>query len=430
MKDSLFDKDAPEGPHLDRSMMVRVEPVTILTVNTRQGWVDCQPEGDSRLVRRVPIAALYEHPDGSGLFTMPRDGALATLLYPERGTPRLLAYRSEWRGEQGFAGNRPLLSPGDTIVQTSSGAYLGVRNRGILEALSTPGLSWAMTPDTNKFFLRAENMDFRAMGGRWRWRHDRATGLTRLRHDVTDHAQQEIKLETTYGHHNSGALFRQHYQDPTVVPGPQEQRRQVTYSFGNLGGGRRILMDVDDGMYVRDIGQTDEGVVRTKVTDHNPAKRGQWSFEQTIGPQGSTLLKHLLKGLTGNILELMVDEDGTCQIELNGGKTTIEIDADGKVDLQTADTKLTIDDAGQVRMETAKVKLVSDEIRLGSDDADEQLVLGNAWNEHFNMFMATLLLHQHIGNMGAPTGPVIDHASLNLYKMMEAALSDTVFAKK
>ena len=433
---ALFDKNSiPDGATLDRPMGVRVEPVRIISVNSRRGHVDCQAEGDSRLIRQVPMLSPYEHPDGSGLYTLPRPGALAFLMHLDRGTPRILAYRNEWTGDQGYTPKRTALVPGDSVIQTASGAYFLVRNEGIIEAVATPQLRWAMTPGNNRFFLRAESIDLRARGGSWRWLHDRATGQNVLLHEVSSNSEEDTKLTTSYGYHEGGELFRMHYEDgifsepaPGVFVPTLGAKRQATLRIGDLGGGKRFELDIDDGSYHQSIGQTGRGVVRTQVTEStriNKDLRPKWSFESVVGPDGSTLLQHKLEGVAGPIMEMKVDENGTCQMELNAGKTVVTIDPEGAVDLATAKTKLIIDKEGLVRLVTDTLHVVSQTIRLGSDEADERIVLGNMWKTYFDQFMQLLNLHQHIGNLGGPTGPIISR----LVSFADSVLSKTVFSK-
>jgi len=382
VNNTLYDKDSqPHGADLTRPMGVTVELVRVVAVNTRLGYVDCQADSDPRLLRRIPLLSLYEHPDGTGLFVMPRPGALAVLMHFDRGTPRLLAFRNEWLGPAGYLGRRRPMAPGDVLCQTHSGAFFLVRNQGIIEAVSTPDLSWSMTPAANRYRLRAENIELAAIGGGWHWRHYRQDGpddapasRVVLRQEITDRSTQPHKLETTHGWHRDGALYRQHYEEPDLIEdertglpivNPLAPPRQATHVLGDLDrtdhdqdkGRVRQVVNLDDGMYRQSIGQTGRGVVRTHITNRpKTVKNPAWSLDQVLGPEGAALVQTMLKSNKAVLTQLTIDREGLFTLAFNDGQTELTIDAAGQVRLycnnQSANrTILTVDNEGAVHLD-------------------------------------------------------------------------------
>lgn len=283
--DTLFSKGTPPQAQAP-AMGLTIEAVQLVAVNARQGWAHCLVEGSSRVVRQVPLPVVSLNRDGSGLFVVPHEGARAFLFYPSRGQPRLLGFRAEGPVAQ-LAAHWPPLGPGDMVYQSPGGALFAVRDRGIIEARATAGLEWAMVPASNRYRLRAENLDLLVLGGQMRAGHDRETGQTHWRHTVQANAAEDTVVEHSQGHHDTG---------------------------------RRWVLDIDNGSYREEIGQTDDGVVHLHVTGQAPHDR-TWSFDQVIGPQGPELYQQTVTGPQGPLWQMSVDRQGLTTMKFNDGKT-------------------------------------------------------------------------------------------------------------
>jgi len=408
------------------------------------------------------------------------------------------------------------------ILKTPGTSYLLMRRAGFAEWFITPALRQAFLAHTNTYFLRAERMDLRLLGGRHQWTHDRPTGQATLTCQYSPIAglpqaealglalEQPHYLEETRGYHEDGALYQLAYDDPMVSVAAStagDPGRKAILKVGSMGGldtGRRVEWDIDDETYTQSIGQTEDGSVRrTRMTARNTRRRtwhyvqtignvegrlhhekidsgdqdrierevfddgvvktrinkdnSEWDYQQTIGSEGDRL--HHEKIATGDQdrIEREVFDDGVVKTRINRDNSdwdyqqTIGDDAsrvlhekvtagdesrmeftlrgDGSIELDLNDgqTVITVDEEGDVTLTTdGYVHVVSNEIRLGSGDAAEPLVLGTAWKTLYNTFITLFNAHTHISNMGAPTGIPIQQAA----SMTDTQLSNVSFTER
>jgi len=250
------------------------------------------------------------------------------------------------------------------------------------------------------------------------------------------------------------------------------------------GTGRRFKMDIDDGMFVQSIGEkTDGTVLRQEITDHKDRdwrettdiglqadgvvlsrvtevdddwtkteklglqtsgvvhsevvekKTSDWTITRELGRQsGGEIFHEKIESISGsNVVETKIGDmaAGVLEMLLNTDKFALTIKDDGQLDMSINAGALTIqiDAAGNMTMSadgnveatvTGHTHLTCSDIKLGSGSSGQQLVLGNLWMAHYNAFIAVFNAHQHVGNMGAPTGPPLTPGT----NMTTAQLSD------
>jgi len=460
----------------------RIVPGRVETIDPDRWSVDVLPEGTNRIIEDVPVMSLYMHPNGSGLYYLPEEGTHGLLVFFERGRPRFLCCDEETFGSLGFKGEKIDLQPGEMALVTRADSRLVMRKSGVIELISTPLLEYRQFPMTNKHFLRGENLDIQLVGGRMTWQHHRDDEQVQFVAQVKDQTIHGHKLTLSMGYHDDRSLWKLFYEDPTITGlggllGGHEEKRKVLIRVGDLddGTGKRVDIDVDEGMYELSIGEKEDGtVLRQTITDHKSGER-EWREETEIGLQDNGVVVHceiehddifdidekIGKQSDGVVVERVTDIDGdltltekigkqsdgrrvyqrletadgndikiklgdmssdvVMEILFNDDKLKLTVKKDGQVDLNVnGNAQVQIKDDGQV-------SVVSDTIRLGTADADEQAVLGNAWMTFFNQFINSYYsAHQHVGNLGSPTGPPIVPGQ----PMTTQQLSDKVKVKK
>ncbi|HET7461550.1 MAG TPA: phage baseplate assembly protein V [Longimicrobium sp.] len=117
---------------------------------------------------------------------------------------------------------------------------------------------------------------------------------------------------------------------------------------------------------------------------------------------GKSSLTIVFKGNT-----ITLDDDGIRVEDTNGNKATQN--ADGTTVEDKNGNKVTQSATGTV-VEDAngnKVVMGAAGIQIGSDSAAEALVLGTQFKSMMASFMAQLVAHTHVGNLGAPTSPPV-----------------------
>jgi len=484
----------------------RIVPGRVETVDPDRWSVDVLPEGTDRIIEDVPVMSLYMHPKGSGLYYLPEEGTHGLLVFFERGRPRFLCCDEETFGSLGFKGEKIDLQPGEMALVTRAGSRLVMRKSGVIEVISTPLLEYRQFPMTHKHFLRGENLDIQLVGGRMTWQHHRDDERVQFVTQVKDQTIHGHKLTLSMGYHDDRSLWKLLYEDPTItglggLPGGHEEKRKVLVRVGDLdeGTGKRVDIDVDDGMYTLSLGEKEDGtVLRQMITDHKSGER-EWREETEVGLQDNGVVVHrevehddvfdidekIGKQSDGVVLERVTDvdgdltltekigkqadgrrvyqqletadgndikikwgdmssdvimevlfnddklkftvkKDGQVDLSINADKATLQIDADGNTTFNTEGNLIASVD-GNVELDAdGHVHVVSDDCRLGTGDADQQAVLGNLWMTLYNAFITAYNAHQHVGNLGSPTGPPIAPAQ----SMSTTQLSDKVRVKK
>ena len=437
------------------------------------------------------MLSVYSHPNGSGIYGLPEVGAHGLLLYVGRQRPRFIATDEGFRLGEGYHGQKMDLRVGDRAIVSSAGSYLIVRRSGIIEMRSTPLLSWSLLPNINQRFMRAENINEQLVGGQRLWEHNREKSRVTATEQIRTLTGENIKLTVTKGYHDDGSVLQLLYEDvdfnsPKALYTGKDAVRKVLLRIGDVDGdtGKRLVLDVDDGMLIQSIGEKDDGTVfRQVITDHKDRdwrestdiglqsdglvlvrvtevdddwvkteklgkqssgvvhsevvekKTSDWTITRELGRQsGGEIFHEKIESISsGNVVEmkmgdmaagvlemllntdkfaLTIKDDGQVNMSINAGALTIQIDASGN---------MTMDASGNVEATVSgHTHLTCSDIKLGSGSSGEQLVLGNLWMAHYNAFIAVFNAHQHIGNMGAPTGPPLAPGA----NMTTAQLSD------
>jgi uncharacterized protein involved in type VI secretion and phage assembly len=93
----------------------------------------------------------------------------------------------------------------------------------------------------------------------------------------------------------------------------------------------------------------------------------------------------IVEAVNHNVITL--NSDGITVTDGNGNQ--LAMTSDGVV-LRSSGTQITVGGSG---------------VQVGGDGATEPLVLGNQLATQIQSFLTSLMTHQHLGNLGAPTGP-------------------------
>ena len=437
-----------------RGQPVRVESGRVLVVDDKRFTCDVQPEGEPYLLRGLALLFPVAHADGSGLYFLPEVGASVLVLYYSYGPPYVLCARST-PADGGFRGKLRPLKAGDIALQTADHNGLLLRRSGMMELRASPILRMALFPHTGTLFARSERMELRTMGGQWLWDHHRQgegldplsptapAGRATLTEEYQPTAGDSPHLTITHGWHKDGTLYRIAYDNPYSSDADTigTVNRKVYWSLGDLDeAGRRHRVNVDDESYVHEVGETDDGSVRyEKIAPRDKPLLGDrpWQITRREGNVDGTMVRLTLERDGDDKLDLMLDEDGSMHLNLNEGVCALDIEEDGRVSLNLNEgvCTLTISAEGAVDLDTQgaitattdeHVHVVSSDIRLGSGEADEPLVLGNAWKALYNEFIRVFRSHTHISNMGSPTGPPLQPTK----EMLDTHLSDVSFTER
>lgn len=451
MNSDIFHKNDIRGfgQTSDRGTSVKIEPARILSVN-RDAWtVNAQPEGDQRIITDVPILSWYEHIDGSGGYFLPKRGAQGLLVYYDRGGPRFWAFRSEAIGENSYKGNKFDLNEGDMIFRSSYGSHLLMRDTGIIQQYVNPALSMALLGYTNTIFMRGERMDISMVGGRWRWIHDRNRGggilnpgsktpISTLIETYKELSRKGNILQIAKGYHEDRSAYSIDYNEGNdsrviwkigKINEPDDgldldiRDQVIDQATGSNQisdpGDDRLILDIDNGSYRREIGERDDGTVsRTTITGRGTSNRS-WTKTTKVGKQnnGHIVEDRVESGLSS--VDTKIKEDGQIDLSVNEGNMSLTIDTNGN-------TTIEIKNESEFRIICG-----TDGIRFGSLDASQQAILGNLFQTYLNTMViphleSWLKSHTAIGNLGSPTATPLQAGTLNIPTMSDDNLSTKV----
>jgi hypothetical protein len=68
----------------------------------------------------------------------------------------------------------------------------------------------------------------------------------------------------------------------------------------------------------------------------------------------------------------------------------------------------------QVVLDSSGITVKAEVVKIGSDEASDPLVLGNALQAALTQFLIGLNTHTHLGNLGAPTAPPLPPMQLKM----------------
>jgi hypothetical protein len=138
----------------------------------------------------------------------------------------------------------------------------------------------------------------------------------------------------------------------------------------------------------------------------------QGATPQTADGQAPVTENKVIRTASGHVMEL--DDDGGKIVIVDKNDNKVTLDDQGITITDKSSNEITMDSSGvtvvdasgnEIAMASSGVTVKSNAIKLGSDAGMESYVLGTQFKTKVVTFMAQLLTHTHVGNLGAPTSP-------------------------
>jgi Type VI secretion system/phage-baseplate injector OB domain len=148
-------------------------------------------------------------------------------------------------------------------------------------------------------------------------------------------------------------------------------------------------------------------VVEDAIIEYIETKTGDITINVTAMEQGTG---NITVNLTGN-----AQSDGNLRATISG---EVELNVQGEVNFNF--------DKKWIATVLEKIIFNNSDMRFGGEDADQQLVLGNIWQQIYNKFITLFNSHLHIGNLGSVTSPPTKPAE----PLTGSELSDIARTKK
>jgi len=193
----------PSVPNVDRSAASSIQMGEVIGVDSDRWTLSIRAELTKERYMDVPVPSTYtHHAEGEGIHFMPEVGARCLFTRSKDSVVPLVFIPPS--STAGYAGNRPMLNPGDIALLTRDQNGIRIRRGGVIEILATPSCYTAYIPADDSIFSFAENRHTHAPGGELQWLTERPeevpTGRTptRLSLDLKEYAEDltpSISLE-------------------------------------------------------------------------------------------------------------------------------------------------------------------------------------------------------------------------------------------
>ena len=387
---------------------------------------------------RVLWASPWVSNEGQGMYAMPQVGSRVLLVYPDGSDRPIAVGWVPFRDENGsYKGKKEDLHQGDQVLKTPDGAMIILRTGGLIEIYSSEMNHWSFIPLSNTTRGVMENLELITLGGKIYWRHDRNTRKTTFTALFKDDAIGDHKLQMEFGHIDDGSVARILYDDPGANLG---EGNTAQIRIGDLGFGHVLDVNVNNQIDVS-LGKDrlTETLLRANLAEGDQAitiELGKNAFTGALLNaelnDGTNTLELQFGSMSGDALvakinseadawNLVIKPDGTTTLTVAGETTILEIDPIGNVTLiAEGDVAAYVegDIVAEVQGDVVAsvtgdmsayvdgfIHYICNEIYLGSHSSGERLVLGDLFKAFYNTFIGVFRSHNHIGNLGSPTGP-------------------------
>jgi len=400
-------------------------------VNKNKYTVDLK-DIEGRSFYNVPFLTPYNKPltNGQGIYQMPeRDSYAVVLLFgsgmlkKDFGKSKIvLGFYSPIDEKGSYDGGRDEIQPGDINLKTLFGNRITLRTDGSIEFKASDQAQIHLYPESgnerdsygydNLLRILLENFELVSSGGMLEQKVNKKSSDTYLSFEFRDKALYPENPRIIRG--------RMGFQDPldgtksffvldsfdTESDGEEETHR-YHYEWENDGHIIIKHFDIDEieryHFEITDIGKKtiikhNENGEKTYQKELSPMGHktvehfdgGEIEYRKNTDPSGATRMEIFDAGTL--VYERFVGSDGSSTENIDD-EVTIEKTPAGDIDVYASgDVTVTVDGTAVVNC---------DDIKLGSDMASEQVLLGNLFEDHY-------LNHTHIGNMGSPTSPLIE----------------------